>query len=221
MKHLIKINTALLLGVLASANGMDVLTTSPDILANVTTSSSEELLNNADTTTTDLVSKKPRVMVKKRLKRRRIKFSPEEDAELKTLVVAMGDHVDWSEAAKLMSTGRTGRQCRERYTKYLSEDIDEKQAWTPEEDRNLSNLVRYLGTKWDKMPWFFGNKRSSNELKARWFHLQKFYQEAENKPLRTLPPEEKERLKEEGLWISEYINAKYDVTDIIELGYFG
>lgn len=220
MKHLIKINTALLLGVLASANGMDVLTTSPDILANVTTSSSEELLNNADTTTTDLVSKKPRVMVKKRLKRRRIKFSPEEDAELKTLVVAMGDHVNWSKAAKLMSTNRTPRQYRERYTKYLSPNIDEKQAWTPEEDRHLRFLIRHLGTKWDKMAWFFGN-RSSNELKARWFHLQKVQHEAETTPLRILSPEEKEHLKEEGLWISEYINAKYDVTDIIELGYFG
>ena len=64
-------------------------------------------------------------------KRKREKFLPEEDRQLRELVAIHGDS-SWDIVAKNMPN-RNQRQCRERWKHYLCPGIDSS-PWTPEED---------------------------------------------------------------------------------------
>ena len=96
----------------------------------------------------------------------RKKFSHEEDEQLKMLVNTMGCR-KWDNIAKFMS-GRTGRQCRDRYQNYLSPGYS-SEKWTEEEDELLLCKYQEIGSKWSKMVVFF-KKRNANALKNRWYY---------------------------------------------------
>ena len=97
----------------------------------------------------------------------RVKFSSVEDAMLTNLVNEYGEN-NWEMISKLMPN-RNPRQCRERWTNYLSPTIS-KSPWTPEEDRLLQQKHQELGPKWVNICKFFPN-RTDTMLKNRFLVL--------------------------------------------------
>ena len=97
-------------------------------------------------------------------KKRRRKFTPEEDELLKELVEKLGVK-KWDQIAQHVP-GRTGRQCRDRYRNYLVPGFFNGQ-WTQEEDDLIREKVLELGPHWSVMTKYFKN-RSANALKNRW-----------------------------------------------------
>ena len=94
----------------------------------------------------------------------RNKFTQEEDNKLKYLVETLKIK-KWSEISKHLP-GRNTKQCRDRYSNYLSPNLT-NQIWSNEEDQLLEKLVNQHGTKWVYLSQFF-NGRSGNNLKNRW-----------------------------------------------------
>ncbi|KAH0788734.1 Myb-like DNA-binding domain containing protein [Histomonas meleagridis] len=83
------------------------------------------------------------------------KFNEEEDERLKEVVSRLGDY-DWNRIAQEMP-GRNPRQCKERWTYYLSPSLNTS-PWTEEEDKLLLAKQRELGSKWVKISKFFHNR---------------------------------------------------------------
>lgn len=70
--------------------------------------------------------------------------------------------------------GRTARQCRDRWTNYLSPQ-NKNGPWTAEEDQLLIEKFRQHGPQWTLIAKFF-NGRSENNVKNRWYtHLKQKY----------------------------------------------
>ena len=113
-----------------------------------------------------VVSKKPQRTGKPHPK---VKFSPEEDFHLRTIIMNFGDH-DWNLISSLMKD-RNPRQCRERWFKYLAPNV-RFEPWTLEEDNQLERLVKEFGQKWVKISRFFRNRTDIN-VKNRWLVLQR------------------------------------------------
>jgi hypothetical protein len=99
----------------------------------------------------------------------KLKFTPEEDELLASLVVQYGVK-DWITIASIMQT-RNARQCRERYKNYLSPNLHVG-GWTPAEDELLEQKFREFGAKWNKISKFFVN-RSPNALRNRSMMLER------------------------------------------------
>ena len=97
-------------------------------------------------------------------KRCRRVFSPEEDSKLKRIVSRFGTN-DWAKVASRMKT-RNPRQCKERWTTYLSPTIN-KEPWTTEEDNLLIIKYNEFGPKWSTISQFF-NGRPDNCIKNHW-----------------------------------------------------
>ena len=91
-------------------------------------------------------------------------FTPAEDAKLTSIVQMVGEK-DWDLVSQMMAT-RNPRQCRERYVKYLSPDIN-KSPWTADEDKLLVSKFKEIGAKWVKLSKYFNN-RTDAALKNRW-----------------------------------------------------
>ena len=83
------------------------------------------------------------------------KFSEEEDERLKEVVSRVGEY-DWNLVSKEMP-GRNARQCKERWSYYLSPSLNTS-PWTQEEDNLLLSKQRELGSKWVKISKFFHNR---------------------------------------------------------------
>jgi hypothetical protein len=95
-------------------------------------------------------------------------FTAAEDAQLLRIVDANHGQ-PWEVIASQMS-GRTARQCRERYTNYLAPAL-RVADWTPAEDALLLEKVNELGSAWAVIRIHF-NGRSENDIKNRWYsHL--------------------------------------------------
>ena len=97
-------------------------------------------------------------------KKRRCRFTPEEDEKLKALVEMYGKN-NWSIIASFMD-GRQSRQCKERYLNYLVPGFFKGQ-WTNEEDDLLGKLYIENGPKWTFLQKYFP-ERNANSLKNRW-----------------------------------------------------
>ncbi|KAK8853908.1 hypothetical protein M9Y10_016454 [Tritrichomonas musculus] len=113
----------------------------------------------------------PPKVVKKQKQRHftmKIKFTPEEDALLLSLVQEHGSK-DWIKISHLMNGTRNPRQCRERYKNYINPDL-RKDNWTKEEDELLIQKYSEYGGKWNKIAKFFVN-RSDNHLRNRWMMI--------------------------------------------------
>ena len=99
----------------------------------------------------------------------KVKFSLEEDFRLRVLVMQYGDE-NWNFISSLMKD-RNPRQCRERWTKYLS-PLNRYEPFTQEEDKFLLLLVQQYGKKWVKISKYFQN-RTDVSIKNRWLVLQR------------------------------------------------
>jgi hypothetical protein len=108
-----------------------------------------------------------------------IKFKPEEDALLRQAVTQYGTN-DWSLIASSV-TGRTARQCRERWNKYLAPDPN-LSPWTLDEDALLQQKVQELGTKWTLIKTFL-HDRTDMQCRNRWHTLQGHNKKAQLAPL--------------------------------------
>lgn len=101
---------------------------------------------------------------KKTHKKKRRKFTPEEDTRLRALVEQFGTK-SWEKIAKFMPN-RCGRQCRDRYSNYLDSRLF-KRDWTPEEDELIVSYYRALGPHWVDIAKHLDG-RSGNNVKNRW-----------------------------------------------------
>ena len=91
-------------------------------------------------------------------------FTPEEDCLLIDLVAQFGND-NWNTIASYMEN-RNARQCKDRYTSYLSPTIN-NDPYTEEEDRLLMQKYNEFGPKWVKISKFFQN-RTDISVKCRW-----------------------------------------------------
>ena len=90
-------------------------------------------------------------------KPQRIKFSPMEDQRLTSLVQYYGIK-SWNIIASQLS-GRTPRQCRDRWNHYLCPQTNTTQ-WTPEEDALLKQLIHKYGKQWTKIALHFPGRQA-------------------------------------------------------------
>ena len=100
---------------------------------------------------------KPRKMVS-------TQWTAEMDAQLTAAVTQFGEG-QWSKIAELV-TGRTGKQCRERWKNQISAEV-KKGDWTPEEDKLIVDSVAELGTRWSEISKRFVG-RTDNAIKNRY-----------------------------------------------------
>jgi len=99
-------------------------------------------------------------------------WTPEEDMALIAAVHKYGA-ARWSMIATQLSTGRVGKQCRERWNNHLCPEV-KKTEWSEEEDRSILQGVAVLGTRWCeivKAPPLVG--RTDNAIKNRFYSLQR------------------------------------------------
>jgi len=97
----------------------------------------------------------------------RKKFTPQEDERLRRVVAQLG-RSNWKTVA-LYFQGRDARQCRERWTHYLSPDLVTGD-WTEADDELLCAKVAELGTKWSEIAQFFRG-RTDIGVKNRYISL--------------------------------------------------
>ena len=94
-------------------------------------------------------------------------FTHEEDNILRKAVAEYGLS-NWDRIASVLN-GRTPRQCRDRWNKYLSPDLRDV-MWTDAEDQRLLGLVEQLGPKWARLRVYFPG-RSDINIKNRYKYL--------------------------------------------------
>ena len=121
-----------------------------------------------------VVSKKPPRTGKPHPK---VKFSPEEDFHLRTIIMNFGDH-DWNLISSLMKD-RNPRQCRERWFKYLAPNV-RFEPWTLEEDKIIIDTYEEVGSKWALIAKKLRN-RTQNAIKNRYFYLMRRIDKMEKK----------------------------------------
>ena len=89
----------------------------------------------------------------------RVRFSQEEDDQLRRLVEANGIK-NWSLIAEQMP-GRNVKQCRYRWHFHIERTDTEKRSgtpFTPEEDELLIQKVQEFGTKWTTITKYFSDR---------------------------------------------------------------
>ena len=99
-------------------------------------------------------------------------WTPEEDDALVAAVFKYGAS-RWSIIATHLSTGRAGKQCRERWNNHLCPNV-KKSEWSEEDDRAILEGVTLLGTRWCeiiKVAVLAG--RTDNAIKNRFYSLQR------------------------------------------------
>jgi hypothetical protein len=87
------------------------------------------------------------------------KFSQSEDLRLAELVERHGDK-DWPTIANQMPN-RSVRQCRERWTNYLTPSVTNG-PWSPQEDDLLLARFKEFGARWRKLTEFFVGRTDIN-----------------------------------------------------------
>jgi hypothetical protein len=82
----------------------------------------------------------------------------------------------------------TTRQCRERWTNYLNPTIGNIE-WTPAEDQLLEEKYARIGAKWQVIAAEFPT-RSKNNVKNRWYRLQRITRRVEKRLQAAVDPED-------------------------------
>ena len=95
------------------------------------------------------------------------KWTAEEDQQLLESVRIHGTS-NWPLIASAL-TGRTGKQCRERWLNQLKPDLI-REDWTTQEDHILMQQQRIFGNSWSKIALSLPG-RSANAIKNRWSWL--------------------------------------------------
>jgi hypothetical protein len=95
---------------------------------------------------------------------RKKKWTRQEDLSLDLAVRRLGTD-SWRHVA-LLVTGRSSKQCRERWLAHFSPDIV-REGWTPDEDLIILEKQRELGNQWVKIKAFLP-RRSLVAVKNRW-----------------------------------------------------
>lgn len=120
------------------------------------------------------------------------RFSAKEDKKLTDLINKYGEN-DWKLFASYMP-GRNKRQCKDRWTRYLSPNVNNG-PWTPEEEQLLLNLVNELDHKWTQIAKHFQG-RNDSQIKNKYHILQaRMTREQPTDPKITQPKEEKKSEK--------------------------
>jgi hypothetical protein len=107
--------------------------------------------------------------LKHRKQASKVKFNAAEDKLLFDAVRMFG-YANWHRIAMLIP-GRSARQCRERWTNYLSPDLFNGE-WTPNDDRMLRAKYDEMGPKWVVIARFFPG-RSKNSVRNRMLQLRR------------------------------------------------
>jgi len=89
-----------------------------------------------------------------------------QEDEILTNMVNLHGPKRWSLIADSLE-GRVGKQCRERWHNHLNPDV-RKDAWAPEEDELIFELVDKLGTKWASISKHLSG-RTDNSIKNRYY----------------------------------------------------
>lgn len=97
------------------------------------------------------------------------KWSASEDAALIAAVKKLGTK-SWKDISDLVP-GRSGKQCRERYTGQLAPSIS-KEIWTSDEDEALISAQKIHGNRWALISKILTG-RSSISVKNRWGWIQR------------------------------------------------
>jgi hypothetical protein len=100
----------------------------------------------------------------------KVKFTPDEDERLRSLVKSHGTK-DWHAISAGLGT-RNARQCRERWHNYLDPRVSNPLDWSPEEDARLEDAFREVGSRWGNLAAYFP-ARSTNNVKNRFLALQR------------------------------------------------
>ena len=97
-------------------------------------------------------------------------WSKDEDKKLLEAIRIFGEN-GWNDVAKYV-TGRTRKQCRERYLNNLS-SANEKREWSAAEDCFILSQRSKIGNKWTQISECLSG-RSPNAVKNRYFgHLKR------------------------------------------------
>jgi hypothetical protein len=107
----------------------------------------------------------------------RNRFTTEEDEQLRHLVKSYGQN-EWDLIADQM-TGRSRRQCRERWRTYLSPTITTG-PWNEAELHLLSEKVTELGPRWKSLECFFPGRTDIN--------IRNCYRQLQKNPIPPPPP---------------------------------
>jgi hypothetical protein len=118
------------------------------------------------------------------------KFTPEEDSTLTDLVRQHGTE-DWPHISRLMR-GRNARQCKDRWTNFLSPDVVNG-PWTWEEETLLCNRFAIHGNSWKLISTFFQGRTEINVKSHRQMMQSRMKREISHPkqnatPKRSVPP---------------------------------
>lgn len=116
------------------------------------------------------------------------RFSAKEDKKLTDLIHKYGEN-DWKLIASYMP-GRNKRQCKDRWTRYLSPNVNNG-PWTPEEEELLLQLVAQLNHKWTQIAKHFKG-RNDSQIKNKFHILQS--KKSRDKSVKSIIPPVKEEI---------------------------
>ena len=165
------------------------------------------------------VSKNTQRITRKHGKIIKHKFTPEDDKKLSELVHEFGENC-WEDIAEQMGD-RNPRQCKDRWTRYLSPNVN-KNKWTVEEEKLLIKLVKELNFKWVQIAKHFKG-RTDNQIKNKWNILKKYVnikKKSRNssptlqmdKKLKAIPPKEEKSEVETAKEIDKEQKDQSDVS---------